>query len=174
VGENQTEGAVTDDSLPGPSSSQTEDKTNAGDNMFWTRSSTLLLIQEIGKKMPSVNSGKLKKKDMFNQVANEMNKMNVSCTADNVGNKWKTLLRGYKAVKDHNRKTGVQKKTHPFENELNTILEKDPNVSPTHTSSSSAKPPKEDDEGIPSCSNSKKRKLDAFDYSEDGESSDSA
>lgn len=156
---------MTDDNLSGPSCSQREtpgeSQTNTAlsvDGIFWTRSSTLLLIQEIGKKLPAVNSGKMKKKDMFNQVATEMNKMNVSCTVDNVGNKWKTLLRGFKAVKDHNRKTGVQKKTHPFENELDAILAKDPNVSPTHTSSSSSKPP-EKDEGMPSCSSTKKRKI---------------
>ena len=101
---------------------------------------------------------------MFNKVASEMNKMNISCTVDNVANKWKTLLRGYKTVKDHNRKTGVQKKTHPFENELNSILEKDPNVSPTHTSSSSFKSPKED-EGMPS--NTKKRRVETSDIRSD-------
>lgn len=100
----------------------------------------------MGKRKYLVDSGKLKKRDMFSQVSKKFNDFNVSATTDQVSNKWKSLLRGYKAVKDNNRKTGASKKTHPYENELDEILENDPNVTPPYVCFSASKRDRENDE----------------------------
>ena len=48
------------------------------------------------------------------------------------------MKRSLKDVKDHNNKSGNDKKTHPFQNELDVILKTKPTISPVATASSSS------------------------------------
>lgn len=74
---------------------------------------------------------------------------------------WKSLLRAYKNVKDHNKKSGSGTKSYEYENELNDILGNDPIISPTFTFSSDA-----------SMASSAEKKLNESNDSDDTSTSD--
>ena len=71
-------------------------------------------------------------------------------------NKWKSLKRSYKEVRDHNNKSGNDRKTHPFQKELDEVWLAKPNITPVAIASSSTGNHEEPPEPIEPTS--KKRK----------------
>jgi hypothetical protein len=98
---------------------------------MWQYSDTLLLISQY----KALESKIKKKKDLWSEIADDMQTNGYCYTADQCEGRWKTLVRGVKRVADHNAKTGNAPKKHPFEDELEFYSER-PNVKPTYLVSS--------------------------------------
>ncbi|XP_034307601.1 uncharacterized protein [Magallana gigas] len=99
-------------------------------SVLWTRPATLLLISQYRENEELVTSGKLRKKALWNKIAKVLReKGNCNFSAVQVEGRWKTLMRGLKNVKDHNKKSGAERRNHPYEEELEFMAAK-PNVQP--------------------------------------------
>ena len=106
---------------------------------IWTRAMTLLLIDQYKSRINMVNTGKLRKKALWKQIAGQLVNHGHNVTGAQCEGRWKTLIRGLKNVCDHNQKSGNNPRTHPFQNELAFIAEK-PNVCMSYVVSSAVKP----------------------------------
>ena len=72
-----------------------------------------------------------KKKTLWNKMAELMKLHKYSYTGDQCEGHWKTLMRSLKKVTDHNAKTGNDLKKHPYEAQLDFIIER-ANIKPTY------------------------------------------
>ncbi|KAJ8303787.1 hypothetical protein KUTeg_018710 [Tegillarca granosa] len=104
-------------------------------NWTWTKESTLLLIDEYKKRMELLNTGKMKKKSAWISISKILVDKGYNVTASQCEGRWKTLLRGLKTISDHNKKSGNDKKSHPFAKELEFMAEK-PNIKPEYVAGS--------------------------------------
>lgn len=59
-----------------------------------------------------------------------MNKFGHTFTRDQLQNKWKSLIRTYKSIKDNNNETGRNRKTWIFYEAIDKLLYKNPTVDP--------------------------------------------
>jgi hypothetical protein len=107
--------------------------------MFWTRPATLLLIEEYKVRMSLVNTGKLRKKSLWNQISKVLQEKGHNVSNYQCEGRWKTLLRGLKNTHDHNKKSGNNPKYHPYGKELAFMSEK-PNISESYVVSSGSNP----------------------------------
>lgn len=90
---------------------------------------------------------------LFQKVTQTLKaEVGLKCTEQQVTNKWKSLKRSYKDIQDHNNKSGNDKKTHPFQNELDEIFKQKPTITPVATASSSTS----SEESGKECKNEKK------------------
>jgi hypothetical protein len=83
-----------------------------------------------------IDKGFTTKKRVFQDISKIMFEHSYSFNADQVAGRWKTLQRGYKNVKDHNRSSGSGKKSYEYESVLDDYYGKDPIVTPVMTLSS--------------------------------------
>ncbi|OWF40911.1 hypothetical protein KP79_PYT22367 [Mizuhopecten yessoensis] len=88
---------------------------------------------------------------MWDIIAKDLNTKGYHVLGDQVSGRWKTLLRGYKKVKDHNQKSGNDAKTYEYQTVLDELLGDDPSIIPTCTISS--KRPAETDDSEDNCNN---------------------
>lgn len=117
------------------SSASTSEGQDQGQGMFWTRPATLLLIEEYKSRMDLLNSGKLRKKSMWDQISKVLSGKGHKMSGAQCEGRWKTLLRGLKNVHDHNKKSGRNPKYHPYDKELAFMAEK-PNIAESYVVSS--------------------------------------
>ena len=62
---------------------------------------------------------------LFRDIASKLaRELGMSCTEQQASNKCKSLKRSYKDIEDYNNKSGNDRKTHPFQSELDAILKK--------------------------------------------------
>lgn len=59
-----------------------------------------------------------------------MEKHSYFYTWDQIQNKWKSLLRTYKSIRDHNNETGRSRKTWPFFEKIDKLFQKNPTIDP--------------------------------------------
>ena len=64
-----------------------------------------------------------KKEKTWQKIGEMMQIHKYNYTAEQCEGRWKTLVRGVKKVSDHNSKSGNNLKTHPYEEQLDFILE---------------------------------------------------
>lgn len=133
-------------------------------NNSWTRNATLLLIDCYKLYKNQILSGKIRKKVVWEKTTSQMKENGYSFNSEQVAGRWKSLLRAYKNVKDHNKRSGSGTKSYEYENELNDILGNDPIISPTFTLSSDAS----------MASSAEKRKLTERNDSDDTSTSEQA
>lgn len=124
-----TESAGTESEFGGPNA-----LTSSPEEATWTDQSVKLLISLIEEALPHVGkTAKFKSKaKMYEHVRKEMAHNGYNFTTKRITNKYFSLERAYKATKDHNKKTGRDKKSCPYQEELNTILQHRPSVNPVH------------------------------------------
>jgi hypothetical protein len=115
-------------------SSNIEDST--GTNISWTKSNTLLVIEEYRANKYKMEKGLIRKKAVWEKITKMLCSKGLFVHGDQVNGKWKTLMRGYKSVKYNNKKYGAGKKSYEFETELDELFENDPIVKPVLTLSS--------------------------------------
>ena len=83
------------------------------------------------------DKGKVRKKVPWDKVAEQFNaNSSVKVTGEQCANKWKKLEDTYKKVREHNAKTGNDKKDCDFEDELAEFFRSDPKIIPPATVSS--------------------------------------
>ncbi|XP_060083848.1 uncharacterized protein LOC132563106 [Ylistrum balloti] len=103
--------------------------------MSWNKSQTLLLISEYQRHEAKVTSGLLRKKMLWQKIETVFKEHGYSFTADQISGRWKTITRAFKNTKDHNKKSGNDKKHYEFEDALNDVLGDCPTVNPVTISS---------------------------------------
>ncbi|XP_065178672.1 uncharacterized protein LOC135809280 [Sycon ciliatum] len=102
----------------------------------WSTLLTLDLIQSRSKRDPLFSDINYKKKSIWQQIASDIEENNPELdqsypTAEQCENRWKSLLRGYKAFVDSQNQTGADRKKEPaFYSEMNAVLGEKPNVRP--------------------------------------------
>lgn len=85
----------------------------------WSSKSTKLLISLRREKTDLFDHGKVRRKVAWDKVAELFNaNSSVRVTGEQCSNKWKKLEEKYKKVREHNAKTGSDKKECEFEDEL--------------------------------------------------------
>lgn len=72
-----------------------------------------------------------KKKDLWSKIAELMRLHNYAYSSEQCEGRWKTLLRSLKKVTDHNAKSGEGLKRHPYEEQLDFLIEQ-PNIKPSY------------------------------------------
>ena len=83
------------------------------------------------------DNGKVRRKVAWDKVAEQFNaNSSVRVTGEQCANKWKKLEEKYKKVREHNAKTGSDKKECEFEDELAEFFRSDPKIIPPATVSS--------------------------------------
>ena len=92
--------------------------------------------------------GKSTQKEVFDEIAEQFTATSGHLvTGEQCMRKWSKLLTKQKEVEDHNNKSGNDRKSWKFYNELSQCLAKDVSVKPTYTMESSSNPL--DCDGIP-------------------------
>ncbi|GLV36040.1 hypothetical protein CBL_01804 [Carabus blaptoides fortunei] len=77
-----------------------EEDSFCGGKKWWNDTNTRVLLIEFKKYYELWRNGKInKKKDMWKKVANAVNEKGYDCTAEQVENRYKTLLRSYRKSK---------------------------------------------------------------------------
>jgi len=76
------------------------------------------------------------KKTMWLEISKTLNDKGYLYNAEQVSERWKTLNRAYKNVKDQNRKSGNSRKNFEFETSMDDMLGDDPAIEPLHIASS--------------------------------------
>ena len=104
--------------------------------VFWNDEATKLLIADMRAREEKSNSGKITKKKMFIEITEKMHKEGYTFTWEQVQGRWKTLVTALKKTKDHNNKSGNDRKTCAFEKELDIMFEGNPSIKPAASSSS--------------------------------------
>lgn len=89
------------------------------------------------KASEEISNKGITKKKMFKNITEQLNKQGYGFSWEQVQGKWKTLVSSFKRTKDHNNKSGNERKTCAFQKELEQILEGNPSIKPIAISSSS-------------------------------------
>ena len=100
-------------------------------NYLWTRPATLLLIAEYKTFLDKLEKGKIKKKLVWESISKTLTNKGHKHNPSQCESRFKTLQRGLKNVTDHNKKSGNDKKSHPYEAEL-AFLSMKPNFTPKY------------------------------------------
>ena len=119
----------------------------------WENADVRLLIS-IWSDHKHLFGGKSTKKEIFDKIAEQFTATSGRLvTWEQCMRKWSKLLAKQKEVEDHNNKSGNDRKSWKFYNELSQCLGKDVSVKPTYTMESSSNPldcdgrkPSDDDE----------------------------
>ncbi|WAR28179.1 hypothetical protein MAR_013883 [Mya arenaria] len=85
-----------------------------------------------------VNSGKMKKKTMWDTIGSKFQDMGYGFGSEQKCGRWKSLMRAYKNTKDSNKKSGSCRKTFEYEDQLDELFAKDPTIQPECTLSSNS------------------------------------
>ncbi|KAM7426578.1 hypothetical protein ABFA07_022156 [Porites harrisoni] len=105
----------------------------------WTPNYTKLLISIKKEKQANFTSGKMRKKEAWSTVAEAFNATDgvvARVTSEQCANKWKKLEEKFKKTEEHNAKTGRERKTCEFYEELSDCLGDNPKIIPVVTVSS--------------------------------------
>ena len=97
----------------------------------WTPNYTKLLISIKKEKQANFTSGKMRKKEAWTTVAEAFNATDgvvVRVTSEQCANKWKKLEEKFKKTEEHNAKTGRERTTCEFYEELSDCLGDNPKI----------------------------------------------
>lgn len=144
----QTEDPLNTDGKGDASCSITSDKC------VWGKPETLFLISFFIKTPERSGSWTFDKNTMFDMISKEMCTAGYNYSSTQVTGRWKSLMIAYKAVKDNNKKRGAANKTYKYEDALDEVLLKDPNINPVFTLSSSTPGSLSDSPNVDSSSSS--------------------
>ncbi|KAF6200121.1 hypothetical protein GE061_006422 [Apolygus lucorum] len=105
-----------------------DEDENSLDRILWSREKTVQLIQAYRAVSPKLGSFEIKrKKQMWEVIARLVG----NGTANQCENKWKVLIRGYKNIIDHNKKTGRDRwRNHEYAEYLDPIFANKKNINP--------------------------------------------
>ena len=73
---------------------------------------------------------------MQQDISRKINEKDYAYNSEQVSGRWKSLTRAYKNVKDHNKKSGNNKKSFEFESQMDDLFGDDPTIVPVVTASS--------------------------------------
>jgi len=93
---------------------------------YWTENATKCLLEEYRDKSALIGKGKGTKKKMFQEISTLLKKQGYNFTWEQVQGRIKTLITNLKKTKDHNNKSGNERKTCPFFKELEELYDGNP------------------------------------------------
>ena len=97
----------------------------------WDEKHVKLLINCYSELKPLLGKGKHTKREVFAKIAFNFNKKaEHMVTGDQCLRKWNKLESNFKKVEDHNKKTGNDKKTMKYFDQLQECIGSDPNINP--------------------------------------------
>ena len=96
----------------------------------WSRSEVLFLLSLYKEREHRFKDKKSKKKTLWEEIAREMREQGYDYTGPQCETKFKNLKQGYTKTVDHNNKSGNDKKTCPYFEELSHIFVMTPCVTP--------------------------------------------
>lgn len=118
-----------EEALPEASEPPSIPRTDELESQKWCRQQTVLLIRLVESNYSKFNDGL--KKTVWARIATELSSMtSKTFTAEQCDIKWKSLKRTYKSIKDHNKKTGNDRRKWEFFYALDKFLGKKPEVTP--------------------------------------------
>lgn len=103
----------------------------------WSYEATLLLVEEYRLQEKNLTSGKISHKKAWNNIASALSNKGCNVTGGQCVSKFHGMKRTYKAIKDHNAKTGNNSRTWPYMEIMESLLGERPFMSPLATASSS-------------------------------------
>lgn len=106
-------------------------------SLSWSRGPTLLLISQYKSKQSQIETGKKRKNKAFAEISETLKEHGYYFNHEQCASRLKTITRAYKNMKDHNNKSGNSRKSFEYEQELNDLYEKRPNIHPQFVLSSS-------------------------------------
>lgn len=126
--------AASNNDEPDPGSSGPKgNNTSSSSSVVWSKPATLLLIAEFSKLKERQEAGFMRKKVMWEIINKQLLAQGYRFTVDQVSGRWKSLMRGYRNVKDHNSKSGNSQKTFEYESALDDLFVADPAIQPEAT-----------------------------------------
>ena len=96
----------------------------------WTRQATLVLIEEYKKNAHKFRDIKVKKKNIWEDIASVLKEQGYYMTGKQVEGRWKTITASYRQVVDNNNTSGKGRRTCAFFDELSEVYGYRPNVRP--------------------------------------------
>lgn len=128
----------------------------------WEDKHVRLLIASYSK-LKTLGKGKTTKKELFSKIATEFNSVSEEkVTADQCLRKWSKLEAKQKEIEDHNKKTGNNKKSWKYQDDMAECMGSSPKISPVFTF----------DTGVSSASSSTSQSTNQDDVSPTDESGD--
>ena len=102
--------------------------------LSWSTNSVKLLISLRRENDDLFSKGKVRKNVAWQRIAEKFNATSsVKATGEQCSNKWKKLEEKFKKVREHNDKTGNDRKECEFEEELAEFFGNDPKIMPLAT-----------------------------------------
>ncbi|XP_029662397.1 uncharacterized protein LOC115235014 [Formica exsecta] len=102
----------------------------------WPHAAIMLLLEEYRQREENMSSGKITHKKAWDQIAEVMNANGYFVTGKQCTTRINTMKRTYKAVKDHNGKSGNNKRTWQYFEVMERFLGEKPYMAPLSTVSS--------------------------------------
>ncbi|KAF5283341.1 hypothetical protein FQR65_LT13890 [Abscondita terminalis] len=96
----------------------------------WTSAAINLLIEKFRTYKLQLEKKNSIKKHIWKKIANEMQEFEYTYTWDQLQNKWKSMLRTYKSIKDHNNQSGRNRKNWDYFNKMDELLYGHPAIDP--------------------------------------------
>ncbi|XP_063436836.1 uncharacterized protein LOC134718272 [Mytilus trossulus] len=100
---------------------------------FWSDSATKILINEVKQREVLTNKGKQTKKRMWEDISKVLAGNGFRFTWEQVQGRMKTLTTNLKKINDHNSKSGNDRKTCPYMEEMSELFQGNPVIKPKST-----------------------------------------
>ncbi|XP_067216807.1 uncharacterized protein [Linepithema humile] len=114
---------VTQDQLSNENSSIEVEQVQREESFFWTDANTKFFLSLYKENIDLLAERKIKtKKILWKKISEKMQLQGYNVSALQVENKYKSLERSFKNIKTHNKKTGRNRLSCPYETELTEIL----------------------------------------------------
>ncbi|XP_036143148.1 uncharacterized protein LOC105839115 isoform X3 [Monomorium pharaonis] len=102
----------------------------------WSREAILLLLEEYRQREQNMSSGKISHKKAWEQIAQTLQSKGYMVTARQCNTRVNTMKRTYKTIKDHNKKSGNDKRSWQYYDVMENFLGEKPYMVPLSTISS--------------------------------------
>ena len=97
---------------------------------LWTDAASRLLLELYSQRQHQFGDPKVKKRTIWREISEQLKISGHNFTPQQTENRWKTMTAAFRRVKDNNNRSGRQRKTCPYEKELEDLLGDRPNVQP--------------------------------------------
>lgn len=87
----------------------------------WSREAVSLLLAKYNENKDCLKKKNGIKKHIWQRIASEMKSHGFEFSWDQLQNKWKCLVRTYKKIKEHNSRTGENRRNWQYFNEMDTL-----------------------------------------------------
>ncbi|CAL1680874.1 unnamed protein product [Lasius platythorax] len=106
--------------------------------VIWSKSATLLFLTLYQEYAPEIENGKCNQKTVFQKISQKLTENEFVVSPKQCMTKLTTMKRMYKKIKDHNSKSGNDRQTWSYYEQMEEIFGKKPWVKPLCTLSSSS------------------------------------